>query len=334
MKLDKKEADAYDAILEESDLFSADWYLSQYPDVAEADLDPLMHYLQYGAAEGRDPGPEFSTRAYLERNPDVAAAGVNPLFHYVRYGKSEGRDTGNYKSDERMAELAQTAGGASWIMCGRVERLRTHPNALLQEDLNADIALVAASHLFHKDWYLSEYNDVAQKGVDPAGHYVRDGAWEGRNPSPWFNTEWYISENEDVLRLGINPLVHYLRYGQNMGILPMPHIPNLQIWWSGFFPDLKTRIGEKIIDGHNRNNVLDTLERICQNPLPPAIIVPVIIGHEHLEDCLQSLLLNTREKCRIIVINDVISDLRVCKLLSNYQGIGPIEVYHNSYDRK
>ena len=68
----------------ESGLFSADWYLDQYQDVAAAGVDPIEHYLSYGAAEGRDPGPDFSTSGYLARYPDVAEGGINPLLHYIR----------------------------------------------------------------------------------------------------------------------------------------------------------------------------------------------------------------------------------------------------------
>jgi hypothetical protein len=71
--------------------FDADFYLSAYPDVAEHGMDPYQHFVLYGAREGRDPGPDFSTRAYLAANPDVAAAGVNALEHWVRYGQAEGR---------------------------------------------------------------------------------------------------------------------------------------------------------------------------------------------------------------------------------------------------
>lgn len=37
--------------------FDAAWYLAAYPDVAEAGLDPALHYLGAGAAEGRAPRP-------------------------------------------------------------------------------------------------------------------------------------------------------------------------------------------------------------------------------------------------------------------------------------
>jgi hypothetical protein len=62
------------------------WYLAQNTDVAAAGIDPLLHYLRRGPAEGRDPNPLFDTDWYLARNPDVAAAGINPLLHYLRNG--------------------------------------------------------------------------------------------------------------------------------------------------------------------------------------------------------------------------------------------------------
>lgn len=77
--------------IEKSELFSAEWYLTQYPDVANAGTNPIQHYLTSGAFEGRDPGPKFSTLGYLERYPDVAKANVNPLLHYLRHGMAEGR---------------------------------------------------------------------------------------------------------------------------------------------------------------------------------------------------------------------------------------------------
>ncbi|MBK8386800.1 MAG: hypothetical protein IPL11_14680 [Candidatus Accumulibacter sp.] len=65
--------------------------LSRYPDVAAAGVDPTEHYLQFGAAEGRNPSAKFDTVYYLQSNPDVAAAGVNPLLHYIQFGIAEGR---------------------------------------------------------------------------------------------------------------------------------------------------------------------------------------------------------------------------------------------------
>jgi hypothetical protein len=80
-----------DETIRQSGLFDRDWYLQRYPDVRKKGMDPLAHYLRYGAKEGRDPGPGFGTRDYLGRYPDVAESGLNPLVHYIRYGLGEGR---------------------------------------------------------------------------------------------------------------------------------------------------------------------------------------------------------------------------------------------------
>ena len=77
--------------LDTSGLFDAAWYLSQYPDVAGSGLDPVLHYVQFGWLEGRNPGPSFSTKLYLKANKDVAAQGINPLVHYIEHGQIEGR---------------------------------------------------------------------------------------------------------------------------------------------------------------------------------------------------------------------------------------------------
>ncbi len=79
------------ALLRESQYFDSAWYLAQYPDVLASRMDPVEHYLRFGASEERDPGPTFSTMRYIGLNPDVAAAGLNPLVHYVRHGQKEHR---------------------------------------------------------------------------------------------------------------------------------------------------------------------------------------------------------------------------------------------------
>src|SRR5262249_39882370 len=138
-------------LLAASPLFDADWYLRSYPDVAAAGVDPAIHYLSSGAAEGRDPGPRFSTQTYLRLPPIVAGSGENPLLHYIRPGLSY-----------------------SHLISPQNNKPAT------------DAALLAASALFDRGWYLKTYPDVAAAGVDPAIHYLSSGAAEGRDPGPRF----------------------------------------------------------------------------------------------------------------------------------------------------
>jgi hypothetical protein len=44
--------------------FDSQWYVTRYPDVA-THADPLMHFVRYGAAEGRDPSPSCPTSRHL-----------------------------------------------------------------------------------------------------------------------------------------------------------------------------------------------------------------------------------------------------------------------------
>ena len=71
--------------------FDTAGYLAHYTDVAAAGIDPLLHYAQQGWREGRDPSEQFDTAGYLAAYPDVALAGLNPLFHFLASGLAEGR---------------------------------------------------------------------------------------------------------------------------------------------------------------------------------------------------------------------------------------------------
>lgn len=86
----KRESDAQ--TLAGSGAFDSAYYRAVNPGVVPSGMDPIEHYLKFGAAEGRNPCALFDTGYYLERNPDVVASGMNPLVHFCRYGFRELRD--------------------------------------------------------------------------------------------------------------------------------------------------------------------------------------------------------------------------------------------------
>ncbi len=59
--------------------------------VARGQTTAWSHYSNYGWKEGRDPSAYFNTRAYLETNDDVGASGMNPLLHFLHIGAADGR---------------------------------------------------------------------------------------------------------------------------------------------------------------------------------------------------------------------------------------------------
>ncbi len=77
-------------LLKESGLFDEEWYLAKYPDLAKRNIDPIKHYLHYGADEGRNPSPKFDTIFYLATNPDISTTAINPLIHYIQFGQEKG----------------------------------------------------------------------------------------------------------------------------------------------------------------------------------------------------------------------------------------------------
>jgi glycosyltransferase involved in cell wall biosynthesis/GT2 family glycosyltransferase len=86
----------------------------------------------------------------------------------------------------------------------------------------AERDVVASSPLFDNSWYLARYPDVAVSRSDPALHYLKFGAAEGRNPGPGFDTRWYAKQYAEQIAPGLHPYIHYLQHGRAAGFRPMP----------------------------------------------------------------------------------------------------------------
>ena len=92
-------------------MFSSNWYLTRYKDVANSKTykdNPYQHYIDFGKKEGRLPLPtipaNFCEGDYLELNPDVAAAVKKCTFtsgyeHFCLYGFNENRKINKNESD-------------------------------------------------------------------------------------------------------------------------------------------------------------------------------------------------------------------------------------------
>lgn len=87
----------------------------------------------------------------------------------------------------------------------------------------AEVAELAASGLFDREWYVRVHPDVGAAALDPLEHWCRFGWKEGRSPNRYFDTAWYVSRNPDIAAAGLNPLIHYVRHGDREGRQPMPH---------------------------------------------------------------------------------------------------------------
>ena len=139
---------------------------------AAAHVDPLAHFLTFGAAEGRQPVALLTYPAlngfdyvyYLQHNPDVLAAGVDPLQHFEIFGWKEGRnpnaffDTAGYLATYTDVAAAGVNRSITFISSAGS---RAH--------------VLAA---FDPQQYLAHYADVAAARVDPLAHYLMFGIHE------------------------------------------------------------------------------------------------------------------------------------------------------------
>src|SRR5688572_5802155 len=228
-------------VISSSPLFDPAFYLARNPHLAEARLDPLDHYLLYGAGEGRDPHPLFDaayyverypeargaahpllhflqegarrrldphrlfdTAYYLDRNPDVRASGTNPLAHFVEFGDAEDRDPHPLfdLSHWRGQNASAPANAlAHYVTGGWREPGDPHP-------------------LFSTSFYRAHNPDVGE--MNALLHFLQYGGREGRDPHPLFDTSWYLIRNPVVAERGINPLAHFVIEGARQGRDPRP----------------------------------------------------------------------------------------------------------------
>jgi glucose/arabinose dehydrogenase len=151
-------------------------YLLANPDVAAAHVDPLRHYLQFGAQEGRVPfaptefvnAGGFDYVYYLSHNPDVAAAGVDALQHFQTFGWHEGRNP------NALFDVAGYLANYTDVAAANVNPLDHYNLFGWHEGRDPSVGFDTTS-------YRAAYPDVAAAGVNPLIHYLRFGDDEGRS---------------------------------------------------------------------------------------------------------------------------------------------------------
>lgn len=177
----KKQQDARRLIVEEN-LFDYEYYINQYPQVSEENMDLLDHYLEIGYKEGLNPSEDFDTEYYLRMYGDVRVSNINPLVHYVLYGAKEGRKCNDKLTDDEIETCKQ---------------------------------LIYDNNLFDEEYYFTQYPELKDTNLDCFTHYLLVGADEGANPSKQFDTVYYQINNKDRITDDMNPLIHYVVKGMD-----------------------------------------------------------------------------------------------------------------------
>lgn len=121
----------------------------------------------------------------------------------------------NRRISELNTELNKVTGSRRWRLANPTNSYSKKSRKAAADQLERQIVEVENSGLFDEAWYWEQYPDVVKAGVNPIEHYLKTGAYEGRNPSATFDTAWYLSNYRDVTDSGLNPLVHYIRFGRH-----------------------------------------------------------------------------------------------------------------------
>jgi len=103
-KINQKKLHDAKRLIIEKNLFDYDYYINQYPEVTECNMDLLDHYLKIGYKEGKNPSENFDTDYYLRMYGDVRQSQLNPLEHYVLYGLKEGRICVSLEYDDTISD--------------------------------------------------------------------------------------------------------------------------------------------------------------------------------------------------------------------------------------
>jgi len=164
-KMEPYETKTYKNYILKSALFDAQWYGATYPDVQTSGMAPIDHFLRFGLALDRDPGPKFCTTFYRHVIDHGAPDTGPPLLHHLQHP-----DIDPDKDLVLMAAMQVLMQGQTAKACALAQRY-------LPDRLRHTIAALDANiaHLAQKsdDWqealnrYLGFY-DLAPLTLRPA----------------------------------------------------------------------------------------------------------------------------------------------------------------------
>ena len=94
-------------VIRQSNHFESTFYKQDQHEFMERPIDCAVHYWRFGATEGRDPGPEFSTLDYGNYYLGPPEANINPLVHYELIGQA--KNFAPYSRSRRALKLTLEA---------------------------------------------------------------------------------------------------------------------------------------------------------------------------------------------------------------------------------
>jgi FMN phosphatase YigB (HAD superfamily)/glycosyltransferase involved in cell wall biosynthesis len=207
--------------------------------------EPLLHYLANWQTCSFV-SPVFDIRGYLKRNPDIADANIEPFIHFLLVGIREGRAPGFplFEVPDRLKRFAdfdwESAGEKLGVPLKRMDGSLAQAYVDLVDDHyyqsrygQALMGSSAAEHyategwrlglwpnpFFDTRWYLVHHG---VNGLDPIWHHLLNSS----RPTPFFCAKSYLQANADVGKIHTErtAFMHFVMFGakerRSLGLAP------------------------------------------------------------------------------------------------------------------
>ena len=181
-------------LVEHSQFFDCDLYRANYFFHEQTTTDAISHFLERGWREVRETSKYFSLDRYLLANGDVRDARINPLVHYLRYGRAEGRSrwgkNGEVSGAEEAHLLSSALFDAEYYLAQNGDLAGQDIDPIWHFLKFGGFEGRNPSVYFDARWYLAENSDLAHAEINPLLHYVLVGKEEGRQIRPANDAPW------------------------------------------------------------------------------------------------------------------------------------------------
>jgi hypothetical protein len=170
-------------------VFDEEWYLARHPDVLNAGIGALDHFLSSGAREGRSPSPYVDLAVYAESLPHDRRDGPAAFTHLLHVGLQRGIPTSPfvdlpwYAAQHGLEDASPLEVFRDLVTVGRAEQ--RDPSPCL------DLA-----------WYSDVHPEIRLSRLDPFEYFLAVGRWLQRFPHPLWDEERYLGVN-DYVRIAV-----------------------------------------------------------------------------------------------------------------------------------
>ena len=166
-------------------VFDEGWYLGKYPDVMNAGVGGVDHFLAAGVHEWRNPAPHVDLRFVAEALPQERRTGASTLRFLLERGIDAGLPTSPFVDTD-------------WLRRRGDETQRSPREVLAAFVASAGQRGASPSPWLDLDWYAQEHPEMRLGGLDPFEYFLAVGRWLQRFPHPAWDESRYLGLNDYV----------------------------------------------------------------------------------------------------------------------------------------